>query len=1108
MSISSLNLAMGGVATVAIVAGTSLSINEYHEQTQSEYARSMLTQYAVTAKNMFLEDGTWPSSLAQIKAQMPSPPSASAFGEPTLSVRADGAIIFTLDAKSSGAANQIAKSVINESLSSSGSKVALTVTPPEGTNLRNIYKAQIDSGNKSAFSPNKAIDVNSHQITGIQDIALGSLLTNCVFLGSSSICDGANGQLQLVTSIAQISSNLQVSTSINASIVEVINGLKAKSLTANDLVSTRTTAGDIILSAANLTNADVDLLTSTSATMKSFLADKLTVSGNTTLAKMVATGGTLNKITGPDFKVDAKAVFKELESSQLIANDADLDVATIAQLITTIGSIDNLTANLIDINQMLSNVGVINQLQSTSANIQSATITTGGVKVLNSQTFKGKIADLGAAVISANLTVDAANLGSVVSDTANITTLKSTTFNSTTSSGKNLNVSNLLNAKNIAVTDVANVTGSFVVNGLTTTKALAVNDGATIGNLLTALRMVVNDDVIVAQLLRTKDLNVTTGSTFADVNVTTGLTTENATVIGAMSAPTMTVTNNVQTNTASLGALNANSMNLTGSITATTLNATTADVATLNASSVNATSKLTTNALIANYQSSINRAVVTNLTSASSALGAIDGVSLALSGNVQSSAATLNAVTVNGAATLASLEVGGASVIRGSLTSTSDITGLANLTTGAVTAASANINIVNSNTVTAVGNIVSGNAITASGANLNTVNNVYINHDSRILTLEQFRNECTNNWTYACAGTLPKLTDITCTGCVQSSGTSGLFSATSISKIIDCPAGCNYKWTVGAGLSKTTCADGSVTAGQSKTVNCLVSASPALGVDKSLASTVNLSVSHAQRATLLVNNDYTVNWSFVGATPVATLECNGCERKQTGSGEFTGKGLATVENCGNGCSYQWTLGPGLAVDVCQLSGSINLNSQSIDCQFKSSPAVPAGQTLPSTITIKVTSNSSPSKFSTQSANISWLHEKSLGLENYAEVKCGGSCFNCSSAPTTCSGSGQGFGTNGTATATVVATVLNACKAGETCTYEWSYTNDLGVTPTAKVNSNQYQYSLEISQRCRFGGSAESEGMWSVKVKNITLNQQASFSYRYRLYAKCQDSSDM
>ena len=977
---TSMNLSIGGVTAIALATGSGYGINEQYQQAQAENARSYILEYAKTANSMFMSDGAWPNTLSAIKQHMATVPMPDGFAEPQLSVRGDGALVFTVNTKDNKAAVRLAKSEIGNNFSIDGTVVSYSITPPQGSALRGIYKDQIYASNKLAFSPKKSVDINGHQVNGVNNVRTGSILTNCVMLGSSSVCDGGAGELQISTSLAQISNNLQSSTTISASIVELINGLKAKSLTAKDLVTERTTAGDMIVNAANLTNADINLLTAISATMKTYLAQQLTVSGNTKLAAVVGNKASLNKLTGTDFTVSTKAVFDALETNQLVTDTAKLEVATISQLVATIGEIDNLTSNLISVNKLLANVGIIDSLQSTTADISSAVITKGTIKSLNATTFKGKLVDLGAAVIKANLDVDTANLGSVTSDLGTITNLNSVTINATSLNGGAVNVANSLITKELLVTDTATVTDSVVVTGNTQAKVVNTSSDFTVGNLLTSLRLVVNDDVIVGNLLTSKNINVTGQANFNTLKVNQTLSAQSATVNATVSTGVMTVTNGMVIGGATnvVNAVSSNTMNVTGKTTAGQLLATDAALQTANIGKLDIDSSLTTNSLISQYQATINKAVVTNLASTTSSLGAISGVSLALSNQVIANVAQLNSLAVSGLGTLGSLDTNSSALVRGALNVTSDITGTKNLTTGTVTAASADIKIVNANTVTAAGNITSGNALTSSGASLNTINGIYVNHDGRILSLEQFRNECTTNWTYACAGTLPKLLDISCSGCTQTSYTSGSFAATTVSKILDCPAGCNYSWSVGSGLSKTSCPNGSVTAGQTKTVSCLVSASPTVGVDRTLTSTVALSVAHSQRASLAVQNDYSVNWSFIGANPSASLVCPLCIGNQVGSGVFNATALADIQNCGGGCTYNWTFGPGVAADVCS-NGTTSLSSVSIPCKVSASPAVEEGKTLSSNVILKVTSIAAPSKFIEKPMAIAWEHSMSQKL---------------------------------------------------------------------------------------------------------------------------------
>jgi hypothetical protein len=1106
MSTSTINFAVGGVAAVAIGAGANVGINEMHQQAQADVVRSYIVEYANTANAMFIEDGAWPSDLSTIKAHMAAIPKPSNFAEPKLAVRGDGALIFTIDTADTKEATRVVSSNIDTNFEVNGTKVTYTVTPPQGSALRNVYKAQIDSTNKLAFSPNKTIDLNDHNIGGLDDIVVNTLVTNCVLLGSSSVCEGGEGKLQITTSLAQISQNLQASTTINASIIELINSLAAKTLTADDLISENTTAGDMIISAANLTNADINLLTAISSNMKSVLSEKLTASGNTTLAGLIGDNATFTQLTGTDFNVSAKAIIKALEANGLSGDYAHADIANIAQLIATTGEIDNLTSNLIEVNKLIAAKGVISDLQSATASSQSVVVTKGAVSTLNTTAFKGKLVDLGAAVIKANLTVDSGTLGSVTSDSATLTQLNSSKLNSVTINGKALNVGNLLTVKDIDVTDAALITGSAIVSGLTKTKTLATSGSASIGNILTALRLVVDNDLITANLLKSKDLNVANAASFGDVAVSTSLDTQSATALSKVTAATMTVSNNATVGGGTGVAQNAtaDSMSVSGKATSGKLASSTGAIQSVTTTNLSVANKLQAVSLLTQYQASINQAITTNLAATNSSLGAISGVSLALSGRVQANTAFLNGLTVSGLATFGSLDNYGSALIRGPLNVISDLRGQKNLSTGSVTAQTANISIVNANTVTAAGNITTGNALTTNGGNLNTANSVYINHDNRILSVEQFKAECTSNWTYACAGTLPKLQNISCTGCAQTSYESGSFSATSLSKIIDCPAGCNYAWTVGAGISKTSCLNGSVSAGQTKSVSCLVSASPSVGVGQTLNSNVQLSVSHSQRASLAVQNDYGVTWSFVAATPTGSVSCSNCNTVQSGSGVFNASLLANIENCGAGCSYEWSFGSGVVADVCS-DGSFSSGSQSISCKVKSSPTVPAGQKLSSNVTVKVTSNVAPDKFFQKTANINWENRVSYDLNDESKVYCNGTCVNCSAAPTNCSASGMGnWRPQRDGVSSVSMVVSGACRAGDVCDYTFTPSLLFGTGwPAYLVSGNSIR--LTMFNNCSNGAWRAAEVGVSIRVVNHTLNQTWSFYRNVHLETGCADT---
>ncbi|GGB66271.1 hypothetical protein GCM10011607_28680 [Shewanella inventionis] len=954
---------------------------------EAAIAAQSLKQYKDAAIAVYQDTGVWPSSVTNLNTKMPIVPKFNGkYKSPSIIQNSNGSISIVVQAGSAAEAKRLADQS-GEVYTLNGSTVSMLVTPPTGSNLRSVYKTQIDSTNKTTFSVTDDISINGNDVINAGNVSVNNLKLKCLELGSSKVCENSTGVLDVTTDLAKLTSNGQVDQSIASDVVSILNKLKANEIDLAELVSANTVATDLIVTAANLDKAQIDTMDAIVASMKAVLVNELSVTGSTTLADIVATSGTLTSITGSDINVSGLAVMNTLQGNGLLAGNAFVDAANVQNLITNIGSLENLKTNLIQTNSILADHGSLTDIKSVSANFNEIIIKDGDSGTLNTQTFKGKIVELGAAVIKATLAVDQLNVDKVVSDEANIKSLQSDSATITTVKTTNATVTGKTETGSIEVSSDALFNGDVTVDNKVTTTDLSISNNFTVANLLTTMRLVVNNDAIIAGLLTTKDLAVNQTATIGKtMTVSANSTAYNMNVNNAITAKTVNVSGNaLATGQVTAGSVTSKSANVSGIVNAGEVRSDSITSTTMNSS--NWTSdRLTSGSLISQYNAALAKAVIQNMTAQTSSLGSSTGASLTLSKDLTAKNGSFETLNVTAEALMGSF-----TAESGKFNTNLNVSGKVtskNLDATNISAVSSNITTLNTAGFTVSGLVKGGTVKTSSGNSLASVNNIYINHEGRIISIEQFKSECINNWVYACAGTLPRLTDTNCVGCTQTSYSSGSFTATASAKIQDCPAGCTYTWTTSSGVGKSSCSNGSVSAGQTKSVSCAVVSSPDVVIGKTLTSSVKLEVAHSGKGSINTGNQYPISWTFEGETPsINTPACPRCTTSQIGYGIFNASYSATIANCSAGCNYQWVFGNGVAADVCA-SGSVNAGqSKAVSCNIISNPAVSPGQTLNSTLQLIVMNSKNASFTSSHSQPVRWEYVKSTPTPTISVASC-------------------------------------------------------------------------------------------------------------------------
>jgi hypothetical protein len=1073
MNVSTLLLAASVLITSAnVVAEVPLIKDLGLKEQKAKINAAYLNNFREAAIAVYQKDGNWPNSITTLKSSMGSLPQRSNYvDEPIYTVNSDGSVSIQIDTGTKQDASALASLGRGVSYRITGTKVTLVVPPPQGTNLRSVYKDQVNSEIKSSFSIKDELSLNGNKVINGNKVTTELLSSPCLSLGSSKICENSSGSLDISTDLASLTSNAQVNGSIAADVVNVVNKLKSNEMSVSDLISSDTLGTDLIISAANFDNAQIDVLDAVVANMKAVAIQDLNVNGLSQLAGLLATEATLSSLAGVDINVSRKAVMNTLKSSGLLAGNAAINSANIEAMVANIASIVNLKNNLLEAQRLLSQQGVLTEIAAATANVNTLVLGTGDSAKLNAETFKSKLAELGIAVIKTTLSVDDLKVKEIKSDFTNFTSLKADLGTVNTLKA---NVINTITTKtgSLVVDADATVGGNVNVAGVASSNDLIISKDFNVTNILTSLRLLVNNDMVIANALRSKGLvvkeatnvsktmTVTTALAAKDINVQSSMSTKDFTVLDSVNVHGLATAKSVTSKSAKVNGVTSAKDVQSNSFTVTTQN-----TANLNSDQVN------TKSLIGLYTASFQDVTVNSLTASSTNVGKSVGLGLVLTTGLVAKNASFATLNVSNRATVGGV-IANSGQIKGDATVEGNIVAL-NLNTVSLNSALAVINTINASDIFSSGLITGGTVKTSSGVSLASVNNIYVDHDGRILTIEQFRSECISNWVYACSGTLPRLDNTICSGCVGTSNSSGSFAATASARIFDCPAGCNYSWSAGTGISKSSCGNGSISPGQIGTVSCSFVSSPQVLIGTTQSSTVNLDVTHSGKSSIKTGNTYPVSWTFIGERPSVAIGCTGCDTKQFDSGIFNATLTAAITSCSAGCAYQWISGSGIRLANCPSGNILPGGGHTAICKIEAEPELKAPEVRNSSVKINVINSLDASLKEIGNQIVSW--ESKLNAAPKPVPVISTSCSNCVD---THSG-------NGIFTATINATI-SSCEGG--CTYAWALASALkkGVCSDGTVNSGlSKSVSCEVTSTTAVSPGSTLNSNVSITATNIS-----------------------
>ncbi len=970
------NSAIGGLAAIAITAGAGVGYNEHSQNSKAEHALMYLDEYAEIAKVIYQRDNAWPADLATIQANSPSAPPLNEYGAVSVRPRADGALLIELDTDDIKSANRLSGLTDSTQMIVNGDTVSFVIMPPSTLSLDEIYAGQVDN-TMNDFGPTVSIDANGGTITNVTLTQTDTLSTSCVVIGSSNICEDANGHLQISTSMVSLSQNAQIGGEIAASVVNVVNELRSGGLTATDLVSQNLTATELISAAANFTHAEATTLNSVAVEIRTALVEELTATGNTELANLVADEGSLTSITGTDFEVSGRAVINHLESNRLTSSLTTAQTANIAQTIAQIGEIQNLTANLAQINDLLTQVAVIDAIQSVTFDSRDVTITNGDIVSLNSEIFKAKVADLGIATITNHLNAGQATIRTMTADDFAVDVLAVETINAQATNASDLQVSGTLQSENVNVVGSTNVLGDVNVNELTKAQLLQVNRNANIQGILNSVRIVVGNDLHVSELLSARNLEVTRDSEFNQLTISNRLTAQNLDVATTITTDSINATGDININDLNVGGelsvdnLNAAQVN-SQNVTSNNTNISQIDVGSLVVNGATHTKELTSN-----RNASIFRANIEDILANTTLITTLNADQFAVADNIRAMQAELQTLDVSHAATLQNVNIEQGLLVRGAMNVVGDNINAINITANIVNASTLSGSDLSGSTLSALSNVTGNDLVTRSGASLQRIGNYYSDHEIRIAAIEQFKQDCINNWELACSATFPEIVSKNCTNCDSAIGTQNHITAIATATVQSCPAGCTYSWSVTNNLYKNSgnCSNGSVTSGNTKNVSC--SFRNKNSFSGPVDGQVTLIASHQQRSSVASTVEYDINWRYQDVNPViASWECINCEFEQQGSGAFNATVRASIQRCENGCNYQWITEAGVGKAQCS-NGSVSGGNASVQCRINASPQVLEGTTLNSSIKLVVTNQNNSALRRERSDAITWKHKRTI-----------------------------------------------------------------------------------------------------------------------------------
>lgn len=740
-------ISVGGAGYITAVP-TSAEITAQNYQVASQ----MFSQIEDAALNDYVKKGAWSSNIDTLinnKAYFGT--KVSPYGTLfTTTPNPDGSYTIQMTAKNNVQAKQIANMIGNGTVA--GNTVSKKVgTPAEGALRNSLLSDYVDITSTSQLKFQTDINMNGKDLLGLSQLEAGQVIINGagIIFPTTSIKETGANQLTINAGTTSFTDAVNVAGTLKAKDADITNSIKASLATLSQVNATNLKAQNVTTTDAAITDAEIQRLVANSANLKTATAETLTVSGLTKLADLVANNATFNGvISSKELNISGKGIVTLLEADGIDVNNANITRAEVANLLGNVANISQLTSTLISTKEARIGTGVVTNLTSTNAALENLTSNLVTAKLIDVEGLKAVNAELESATAKTLNVLGVATFKNLNSDYATIKTVNADTVNSDIVNAKNVNVSGKTTTKQLHAESAT--IGTLTVGNTLTTKTLNVTTDAVVGGTLSAKSANVTSNLTVGENTQTGSLSVTNNATLNtasandisanDVTVAQMLTTKAANVTN-----NLTVGGNLKTTS-----LAAGSANITGALTTNTVQATSAQLTNVRAATVGVTGTTSTRDLVVSALATMQTANISNLVAQISNIGTATGTNLSLSGNLAASKGVFTSVITSGLGSFGSLDVTGNATIRGPLTVQSDISARNLNLSGTLTASGASLGSLNSNSISATGNVTGTDVKTSAGASLNSLKAGYEAHEGRIMTMEQWVAKCKAKQTPEC----------------------------------------------------------------------------------------------------------------------------------------------------------------------------------------------------------------------------------------------------------------------------------------------------------------------------------------------------------------------
>jgi len=745
-SLSTCVYADQNVLTPSEIRVTSAPSSSSIAQERLDKSKQMFEDIEAAALNDYVSSGTWSSSLTVMASsgkylgKLVGP-----YGNAIQFIpQADGTSLIRMQAETAAQAKQIANLVGN------GVATGTTVTkklgtPAEGALRNSLLKDYVDIDTMDKLKYQVDIDLNGNDLNNADAVYTNKLNIGSggVDFGTTSINEVATGQLALNANNTKFTKNVDVAGALSAKDLNVANKVTSNLGEVTNLNAVKANLTNLTSSKATISDADINNLNVNVANFQNAVAQTLNVSGLTTLANMVANNATFTGLVkSGSLQISGNAVVSTLEAQGVTVSNAVITKAEVTNLISALANITSVYADLVDSKKVIANYGQITDLYGTNANINSliSDVVTAQefdvntLKALNSQlesATANTLQVLGTATVK-NINAESGNIKVLTSEIATIKELKSTNI---TNSGK-------LTTGSLQVNSDATFGGNVTVGQTLASKNVNVSNSATIAGTTTTNTLKVNSNADILGSTTTTNLNVTNSATAKNLTTTT-LNAASANITNALGTKTLTVSDSMSV----AGGLTANTLTtgsatINGKLVTQQLEAQLGEITSLSTSNANVGNQFTTRDLVVSSLASLNAANINNLVASVSSIGQASGSSLALTGNLSASNASLQSLNVSGKGTFGTLESAGNGVVNGDLSVGRTLSAPTVNVSNTLTAINANLGATTASTVVASGVITGSDVRNAAGVSLNGLKAGFDGHEGRIGTMERWISDC------------------------------------------------------------------------------------------------------------------------------------------------------------------------------------------------------------------------------------------------------------------------------------------------------------------------------------------------------------------------------